>query len=174
MLETIISGGQTGADQAGWRAAKRFGLKTGGWMPRGYRTEDGPRPEFAAMYGAKEHQSREYPPRTMANVSISEGTIFFGSQGSSGFGATYWGCAELQREFFHISGPLVYPHEFIANLIGRWDFKAINIAGNREIRSPGIGYWVEEYLCEVFRLLGLEESRCEENECGTASDHRSQ
>ena len=24
----VISGGQTGADQAGWRAAKRFGLDT--------------------------------------------------------------------------------------------------------------------------------------------------
>lgn len=39
----IISGGQTGADQAGWRAARRCGLATGGRMPREFETEDGPR-----------------------------------------------------------------------------------------------------------------------------------
>ena len=33
MISRVISGGQTGADQAGWRAAKRCGIATGGeWM----------------------------------------------------------------------------------------------------------------------------------------------
>ena len=36
MLEKIISGGQTGADQAAWRAAKAFGVPTGGWMPKDF------------------------------------------------------------------------------------------------------------------------------------------
>ena len=35
----IISGAQTGADQAGWRAARAFDLDTGGWMPKGFITE---------------------------------------------------------------------------------------------------------------------------------------
>jgi hypothetical protein len=35
MLEKIISGGQTGADQAAWRVAKAYGVTTGGWMPNG-------------------------------------------------------------------------------------------------------------------------------------------
>jgi hypothetical protein len=39
MLEKILSGGQTGADQAAWRAARSFGLPTGGWMPLGFLTE---------------------------------------------------------------------------------------------------------------------------------------
>ena len=34
----VISGGQTGADQAGLVAARRFGIPTGGWMPRGWKT----------------------------------------------------------------------------------------------------------------------------------------
>ena len=37
MLEKIVSGGQTGADQGGWRAAVACGLATGGWMPEGFR-----------------------------------------------------------------------------------------------------------------------------------------
>jgi Circularly permutated YpsA SLOG family len=38
LLKKIISGGQTGADQAGLRTAKRLGIETGGWMPQGWRT----------------------------------------------------------------------------------------------------------------------------------------
>jgi hypothetical protein len=49
MLDRIISGGQTGADQAGWRAARACGVPTGGFMPLGFLTEGGPRPEFAAL-----------------------------------------------------------------------------------------------------------------------------
>jgi Circularly permutated YpsA SLOG family len=54
IIMIIISGGQTRADQAGWRAAKVCGLPTRGWMPKGFVTEDGPRPEFADQYVAEE------------------------------------------------------------------------------------------------------------------------
>ncbi len=50
----IVSGGQTGADQAGWRAARSLGLRTGRWIPRGFETEAGPRLEFAREFGAVE------------------------------------------------------------------------------------------------------------------------
>lgn len=58
----IITGGQTGADQAAWRAAKACGLPTGGYMPKGYLTEDGPRPEFATEFGAVAMTTSHYPP----------------------------------------------------------------------------------------------------------------
>jgi hypothetical protein len=38
MLEKIISGEQTGADQAGGRSAEACGLATDGWMTRGFLT----------------------------------------------------------------------------------------------------------------------------------------
>ena len=47
MLVQINSGGQTGADQAAWRVAKAFGVRSGGRMPNGFLTADGPGPEFA-------------------------------------------------------------------------------------------------------------------------------
>ena len=46
-LTTIISGGQTGADQAGLLAAQALGLQTGGWAPHGWRTDAGPAPWLA-------------------------------------------------------------------------------------------------------------------------------
>ena len=40
-------------------------------MPRGFRALDGPRPEFAELYGVREHTSDRYPPRTALNVKES-------------------------------------------------------------------------------------------------------
>ena len=49
MLECIISGGQTGADQGGLLAARKSGIQTGGWCPLGWRTELGPAPWLAVL-----------------------------------------------------------------------------------------------------------------------------
>jgi Circularly permutated YpsA SLOG family len=42
MFERVITGGQTGADQGGLRAARACGVPTAGWAPRGWLTEAGP------------------------------------------------------------------------------------------------------------------------------------
>ena len=76
-LQKVISGGQTGADRAGLIAAHSMGMKTGGFMPRGFRAEDGNHPEFADKFDIQEHRSAEYPPRTALNVQMSDGTIRF-------------------------------------------------------------------------------------------------
>ena len=52
-LRKVVSGGQTGADQAGLRAARAAGIETGGWAPKGWETEEGPAP-WLSDYGLKE------------------------------------------------------------------------------------------------------------------------
>ena len=80
----IISGGQTGVDQMGLEVAKELGLLTGGYAPKGFKTEKGNNPELATLYGLKEHSSEEYNPRTELNVQLSGGTIIFGDEKSPG------------------------------------------------------------------------------------------
>jgi hypothetical protein len=46
----------------------------------------------------------------------------------------------------------VKPSDVVAWLV-RQRVKVLNVAGNRESRSPGIGGQVERFLGEVFRLL---------------------
>jgi putative molybdenum carrier protein len=92
LLHRVISGGQTGADQAGWKAAQTTGIPTGGAMPRGFRTEEGPRPEFAELYGAHELGTDSYPARTDANVHDSDGTLWFGHTDSPGGRQTLQAC----------------------------------------------------------------------------------
>lgn len=161
----IISGGQSGADLAGWKAAKRLGIPTTGWMPKGYLTEYGPRPEYAELYGAKEHSSPKYPPRTRANIRDSDVTLIFDcSKGdnlddmSAGTRLAVKVAMELSVQALVVRVDLASkpepkrPKAFREWCEGR-GWKVYNIAGNRESKSPGIGAWVEDYLVQVFQLL---------------------
>lgn len=74
-LYKVISGGQTGADQAGLYCALYAGLDTGGHISRGYRTVLGNEPVLKEIFGLVETTSRDYPPRTKQNATNSDGTI---------------------------------------------------------------------------------------------------
>lgn len=75
MIAKVISGGQAGADEAGVLAARQLHIPTGGTMPRGWRTQRGPRPDFAHLYNMVEHASDSYGPRTFANVHAADITL---------------------------------------------------------------------------------------------------
>ena len=155
MLQRIISGGQTGVDQAAWRAAKACGLKTGGLMPKGFLTEDGKRPEFAGFYGAKETDTPEYPPRTIANVGTSHATLVVTPYG--------YPVGRGTRLTIGICEGRLMPHKIVQMLAGedeataQWirvnDFVSLNVAGPRESSSPGIGEAAELWLTQVFRRV---------------------
>lgn len=153
MIDKVVSGGQTGADQAGWRAAKAVGIPTGGFMPKGWITEDGPRPEFAALYCASEFATRNYPARTERNVAGSDVTLWFGDATSAGGKQTSLACAKHMRHFFDVSGmtPTQVAFQFGTH-DGEWNI--VNVAGNRESKHPGIGERTERFLLAVFRILG--------------------
>jgi hypothetical protein len=157
MLTTVISGGQTGADQAGLRAAKILGYRTGGMMPLGYRTEDGPRPDLAIEFGLDMSRFEGYEHRTRHNIRVSDATIIF-SLGSLD-GGSYLTSASAQAQ----GKPLMVITEWYAEVgfrplpaaVRRFlmdrQIGVVNIAGNRESKSPGIGGWVEAYLLEVLK-----------------------
>jgi hypothetical protein len=157
MIERLLSGGQTGADQAGWRAARACGLATGGWMPRGFLTEGGPRPEFADLYGARAMPTDAYRLRTEQNVRDSHATLWFGDTGAAGAKATLNACAGMGRPVLRIglhAHEEVGPSDVAAWLRSNPGITRLNIAGNRESRAPGIGRRVERFLTELFGLLG--------------------
>jgi hypothetical protein len=74
---TIISGGQTGVDATALRVAKNCNIPTGGLMPKGYMTEDGPQPSYAELYQVKESEFEGYGHRTEVNVRNSNITLIF-------------------------------------------------------------------------------------------------
>ena len=75
-LRSVISGGQSGADQAGISAAKFLEYQTGGRCPKGWLTENGAEP-WLREFGLLETSSPGYSSRTYANVLGSDGTVIF-------------------------------------------------------------------------------------------------
>ncbi len=72
MLEKIISGGQTGADQGALDGAISCDFPYGGSIPAGRKTEDGILPQTYVM---QELESAHYADRTEQNVRDGDGTL---------------------------------------------------------------------------------------------------
>jgi hypothetical protein len=85
MLDRVVSGGKRGADQAGWKAARKANIPTSGWLTRGFLTEtadgsgDESHLEFAELYGARELSSGRHAARTEADARDSDAALWFGS-----------------------------------------------------------------------------------------------
>lgn len=150
LVDEIRSGGQTGADMAGLVAAKSLGIKTGGVAPLGFRTENGSNPELGSIYGLREHSSNQYPPRTMANVDDSEGTIAFLFRDSVGTKHTIGYCHTHEwvprstsknngyRPVLVIKRITSKTVEDIQSFLIKNNIRILNIAGNRESSFQGI------------------------------------
>jgi Circularly permutated YpsA SLOG family len=154
MITLVVSGGQTGADQAGWRAAQACDIPTGGWIPRGFLTEDGPQRWFANVYGAREMPTKSYPARTVQNVMDSDGTLWFGSTDSPSAKTTLEACERLRKPVMLVTPSEVVLASDVVQWLGRNpQIKCLNIAGNRESKNPGIGERVERFLIAVFKRV---------------------
>lgn len=150
MITKIISGAQTGADQGALFAAEDLALVTGGWMPKGYRTDAGPRPDLAKRFDLLEHSSGLYPPRTIANVMGSDGTIIFGNPRSTGCSLTRLYAIKNNKPLYTKLWPSIHhldePDAALLQWIRDNDIRTLNVAGNRERTRPGIFTAVREYL----------------------------
>jgi hypothetical protein len=152
----IISGGQIGADIAALQSAKEVGYETGGWMPKGFLTKNGPKPEYAEMYGMIETADGGYPVRTRLNVGNSDVTIRYGSNFSS-YGEQL--TARLIGEFKvpHLDIH-VHPTEFnifpdpwyLADWLLIYKPEIINVAGNS---YPKIESTVQLHFTKALRML---------------------
>ena len=148
MLEKIISGGQTGADQAGLEAAKELGIATGGTAPQHFMSERGTCLKLRDEYGLTEglYDSKVYPKRTRQNVEDSDATAIFGNVGSPGTRLTCSLCVELEKPWV-VNPTAVDLLEFLE----QHNVKVLNVAGNRESVNPGIQARVRNFLVEVCR-----------------------
>jgi hypothetical protein len=164
----VISGGQTGCDQAALRAARACGIETGGWAPKGWLTEEGAAP-WLAEYGLVEHESSAYPPRTEANIQDSDATLLIGDIGSPGSRLALRAAERFRKTVCHFSLPFIgnatmyyswwwgkeffdlTPDSIATDFLVITEVQILNVAGNRESSNPGIGKAAEAFLAEVFR-----------------------
>lgn len=158
MIQKIISGGQTGADQAALDAAIELRIPHGGWVPKGRKTENGILPE---KYQLKEMPTERYRERTEQNIIDSHGTIIF-SHGDLTGGSKYTKemAKNHNRPYLHID--LDKTAGFHAAIkINRWIYgyliEILNVAGPRSSKDPNIYKDVRSIMEAVIRLniLGI-------------------
>lgn len=153
MIEKIISGGQTGADQAGLSAARQVGIKTGGYAPKGWLTDEGPMPELLRSYGLVETLSSSYRIRTIRNVGYGDATLIFGDETSPGSKLTATECVRRGRPYLVVPYPTSFDVKTTAKIVYVWLEKLkpriLNIAGNRERTNPGIFKFTKAVLLEI-------------------------
>ena len=144
----IISGGQTGVDRAALDFAIESGLPYGGWVPQGGRALDFPEPPgLLAVYPElREHPSRDWAPRTMANIKNSNATLIVikpSAQIGHGTQLTIRSAEQLHKPLLmlHVDDPdapdapdaLATARRFFAQFE---DAIALNVAGSREAFPP--------------------------------------
>lgn len=161
MLKYVRSGAQEGVDIAALRAAKELGIPTGGWMPKGFKTTDGPKTEYADLYNLKELNG-SYQARTYKNVEDSDATLIIAHK----FDSPGTICTKKAIDFYKKPHFLVYvfdPESFVTHEndtpyeAAKWLFyyqiKCVNVAGNREQIAPGIENWAYRYVTKMIEEL---------------------
>jgi Circularly permutated YpsA SLOG family len=155
----VISGGQTGADQAGLIVARRFGIPTGGWMPRGWKTATGPDPRLGREFGLREHAG-DYAARTAANVRDSDGTIRLAASFQTlGERCTAKWIKYYQKPSIDVDIRSPRPVAEVVAWVRENAIRVLNVAGNAQPRSRtalahGITAFATAYLADLFRQLG--------------------
>ena len=158
MLTKVISGGQIGADVAALRAAQKCGLETGGFVPKGWRTLDGPAPELSE-FGCVETNSSDYPSRTKLNVQQSDATmriaVDFNSKGEK---LTLREIQRANRPCYDVpidvssDGYSIARHHLreVVEWVRVNNVHVLNVAGNGRTEIEPI---VQTFLTLVFRAL---------------------
>jgi hypothetical protein len=159
MIEKIISGGQTGVDQAALDAAIKLGITYGGWIPKGRKTENGPLPE---KYEMQVMSSANYSQRTEQNVIDSDGTLII-SRGSLTDGSEFTRKMAMKhnRPWLHIDISEHAKFNAATNIVS-WisenGIRILNVAGPRASKDPEIYLNALNIIESAYYLAMIEET----------------
>lgn len=153
MALKIVSGGQSGADRAGFDAALELGIPIGGYIPFDRWAEDGPISERYS--GLIDSGSNDPAVRTKLNVENSDGTLIFTrGRPKGGSALTLKIARELKRPRLHIDLSK-FSSGSASDRIRLWvrssQIEILNVAGPRESKEPGIYEEVKRVLLDAFR-----------------------
>lgn len=162
----VISGCQTGVDQAALDAALELDISTGGFCPTNCKRQDGEHPEFIKKYNLIELGSG-YKERTWKNVESADLTIRIASDfDSTGERCTLNAIKHFNKPYYDIK---LTQYEninkykqaaIICSGISRilWYMRiengeeclTVNFAGNSERTSPGIYNKAKQIIKALF------------------------
>ncbi|HXS54022.1 MAG TPA: putative molybdenum carrier protein [Usitatibacter sp.] len=144
----IVSGGQTGADQAALDWAIHNGIAHGGWCPKGRRSEAG---EIPTCYSLTETPDSDYLQRTEWNVRDSDATLVFtlSEQSTGGSKKTVQFAQRLGSPCLHVARSTDL--QTVSDFLSTHRIHVLNVAGSRESKEPSIRARVFEVLDVVLK-----------------------
>lgn len=159
MIKKIVSGGQTGVDQAAFMAAEKSGISIGGWCPKGGLDENGIC--ILNQYPLLQESSTVNPDeRTRLNIRDSDGTLIIVPSWplpvtiKDGTQLTIEETERQKKPYLIVS---LTQLDHVTNAIRSWisihKIKVLNIAGPRESSWPGIHDKACAFLRELFIIL---------------------
>jgi hypothetical protein len=156
-IKKVISGGQTGVDQAALRAAIASGIPIDGWCPPGRSCEDGVIPEEFPLNETPCERS-EYAPeiprsmRTEWNARDSDGVLILTKSVSTLDPGTNWArlCSIRYRKPYLIEDPGdPLSQSRSRKWIERNSIAVLNVAGPSEKTEPGTGALAYIFLTQL-------------------------
>jgi hypothetical protein len=172
-LRVVFAGGQTGVDQAAWRAARRsVGLLTGGWCPPrrdigdGNRVPDGFPCQETPRSSTEAASTIPRSERTERNVRDSDATfvILHGSKpAADDAGTSHMIDYAMGLNKHSLICDLVAPDQSIGvDQVIRWiqenKVETLNVGGPSEKANKDIGAQAEDFLYKVFTRLRTSET----------------
>ena len=153
MIRMIISGGQTGADQAALDVAIKFGIPHGGWIAKGRKNENGRLPD---KYQLKEMPAGSRASHAEQNLLDSDGTLIV-SHGNLTGGSELVRKLGMhhQRPWLHIDLSRMIAFKAARKLrlwIRSHEIEVLNVAGPRASKDPGIYRDTVEILETAFYI----------------------
>ena len=160
--DKIISGGQTGTDQAALSAALRLKIKCGGWCPPGRLCENGRIPETLPLIETPAERSNLAPDiprsqRTEWNVRDADATLVLKPLNLNDNKGIKWAleCIIIYKKTCLILDPF---EDGSACKLEHWlstnRIKILNVAGPSERSCPGIGSKSYDLLFNIFQQPG--------------------
>jgi hypothetical protein len=162
-MRKIVSGGQTGVDQAALRAAMAYGLAIGGWSPPACVSEDGKIPEIFPLKETPEERSQDAldiprSQRTEWNVRDSDATLVLwpGTFDKRDLGTRYTvDCALRYKKHLSICDATEqHDVDKAIEWIIRNNIETLNVSGPSERTSPGVGALAERFVRELLHEHG--------------------
>ena len=150
MINEIISGGQTGVDQAALDAAIELNIPYSGKCPKGRIAEDGVIPKrfsnLEEVSGEFKTEKDNYDARTKKNIEESDGTLIIVPKIPLPLAikdGTLLTIEEVKRQgkpylLVDLSTPLNTNSELIISWANKYEIRRLNVAGPRESNAKGI------------------------------------
>lgn len=144
-FESILAGGQTGAQRAALDWAIAHNVPHGGWCPKGRKALDG---VLDAKYQLKETEKDVTLERTEWNVRDADATVVFtfAEKATGGALKSVTFARKLKKPCLHLHRGILAGSEKLVAFMDKHRVRRLNIAGSQEEKEPGIYVWVTSTL----------------------------